>query len=547
MLTPSSVKPIGNLAGLRTYFRADAVSGFLVFLMALPLCLAIAKASGFPPVAGLLTAIIGGFVATLIGDSELTIKGPAAGLIVVAAVAVEELGKGDAMLGYKLTLATIVVAGVLQVLFGLLRSGGLGDLFPSAAVHGMMAAIGLLIIARQAYVLSGVPAIAKAPFHLLAGIPHALATANPEVLLIGSVSLLILFGLPYLKPLKRVPAPLVVVLVAIPLGRYFNLGHAHTYLFLDHHHHYQLGPQFLVKLPASLLAAVTLPDFSQVFSSTSFKYIVMFALVGSLESLLSTKAIELIDPARRRSNTNRELLAIGVGNTLAGMVGGLPMISEMGRSSANVANGARTRWANFYHGVFLLGFVTFAAGLISQIPTAALAALLIFTGCRLASPKEFRQMLHGGGEQLAIFLITIFVTLATNLFIGIGAGMLAQYVLHLFRGLPLRSTFRARVLIDSHEDGSYHHVAVQDAVVFTNYPSLRRHLDGLPTGQHIVLNLSNTRLVDHTVLENLYRFQADYNADGGKLELTGLNRHRAVSGYATAARTPSPVGVKGNG
>lgn len=525
-------KPVGNLAGLRTYFRADAGSGFLVFLIALPLCLAISKASDFPPVAGILTAIIGGLIVSLLGGTELTIKGPAAGLIVIAIGAVDELGKGDAMLGYKLTLAVIVVAGVLQILFGMLRSGVLSDFFPSAAVHGMMAAIGLTIIIKQLFVLTGVKAVSKDAFGLIGELPHAFGTLNPEVFIIGAVSLGLLFGLAALAArsavVKRVPAPLLVLLVAIPLGRFFDLSHEHSYLFLDHHN-YQLGPDFLVKLPSSLLSAVTFPDFSQVLSGPSVKYIVMFALVGSLESLLSNKAVELLDPYQRKSDMNRDLLATGIGNTLCGLVGGLPMISEIVRSSANVANGAQTRWANFFHGLFLLLFVTFAGTLIMQIPLAALAAMLVFTGFQLASPKEFTRMWHVGGEEFAIFLITIFFTLNTDLLVGIGAGVVAKYVIHLFRGLPLNRTFRASVTLDSHEDGSYHHLAVHDAAVFTNYLSLKNHLDALPTGQHVVVNLANTKLVDHTALENLHRFQADYAVTGGTLELVGLDAHRPRS------------------
>lgn len=545
MQTPTSTvaapgeKPAGNLASLGRYFRSDAVSGFLVFLIALPLCLAISKASGFPPVAGILTAIIGGLLVSFMGGTELTIKGPAAGLIVIAIGAVDDLGKGDAMLGYKLTLAVIVVAGVLQILFGLLRSGVLSDFFPSAAVHGMMAAIGLTIIIKQLFVLTGVKPVSKEAFGLIGELPQAFSALNPEVFIIGGVSLLILFGLAALGAraaiVKRIPAPLVVLVVAIPLARFFDLSHEHTYLFLDHHN-YQLGPDFLVKLPTSLLSAITPPDFSQIFSAVSIKYIVMFALVGSLESLLSNKAVDILDPHKRKSDMNRDLLATGIGNTLCGLVGGLPMISEIVRSSANVANGAQTRWANFFHGLFLLLFVSFAGALITQIPLAALAAMLVFTGFRLASPKEFAHMWHVGGEQFVIFLITIFFTLKTDLLVGIGAGIVTKYLIHLFRGLPLNRTFRASVTLDSHADGSYHLLTVHDAAVFTNYLSLKKHLDALPAGQHVEVNLANTKLVDHTVLENLHRFQADYAATGGTAELTGLDEHRPASNYPTAAR-----------
>jgi MFS superfamily sulfate permease-like transporter len=537
MKTQTKNLPATGLAGLKENFKSDALSGFLVFLIALPLCLAISKASGFPPVGGILTAIIGGLVVTFLGGSELTIKGPAAGLIVIAIGAVEELGKGDPLVGYKLALGVVVVAGIVQVIFGLLRSGVLGDFFPSAAIHGMMAAIGLSIIIKQIFVLTGVKPESKETFDLVAEIPRAFSAMNPEIFIIGLVSLLILFLFPLVKnkTFRKIPAPLVVILVAIPLGRYFDLGHEHTYLFLDNHN-YTVGPKFLVELPSNLLSAITFPDFSQITSPTSIKYIIMFALVGSLESLLSTKAIDMLDPYKRKSNMNRDLIGIGVGNTLAGLIGGLPMISEIVRSSANVNNGAKTRWANFFHGLFLLVFVAFAGALITQIPVAALAAMLIYTGFRLASPKEFAHTYHKGAEQLFIFLVTIVVTLATDLLVGIAAGIVTKLIIHLINGLPLRSIFKPLVEVRKHDHEEFYQVFVNDAAVFSNYLSFKKYLDAIPRQKHIVVNFSEARLVDHTVMEHLHHYENEYVAQGGKFEIVGLHQHKPVSLHPLAAR-----------
>ncbi len=527
--------PLSGWAGLRQNWKADLTSGFLVFLIALPLCLGISMASGFPPVSGIFTAIIGGVMVSFFGGSHLTIKGPAAGLIVIALGAVNELGQGDPLVGYRLTLAVIVAAGLLQIVFGWIKSGVLADFFPSAAVHGMLAAIGIIIAAKQIFTLMGVKPEATETVGLLAEIPKGIAAMNPEIALIGLVSLLILFLVPLFKnPLiKKIPAPLLVILVAIPLGRYFDLEHEHTYLFLDGHE-YSIGPKFLVTLPSNLLAAVTFPDFSMLFSPVSIKYIIMFALVGSLESLLSAKAIDTLDPYKRKSNMNRDLLGVGAGNTLAGLIGGLPMIAEIVRSSANINNGGKTWWSNVFHGLFLLVFVAFFPMLIHQIPLAALAAMLIFTGYRLASPKEFYNTYKIGKEQLIIFLMTIVFTLATDLLIGIGVGILTKIIMHLINGLPFRYMFKP--LFSVRVNGDEYTVDVFHSAVFSNYIKLKKSFDALPRGKKIKVDFTNANLIDHTVMENLHHYQHDYEHDGGEFTLCGLDHLNKNSAHRLSAR-----------
>lgn len=536
---PSTLKPLTGIKGLKQNWKSDLISGFLVFLIALPLCLGIAMASGFPPVSGIFTAIIGGMLVSFIGGSHLTIKGPAAGLIVIALGAVEELGKGDMLLGYKLTLAVIVFAGILQVVFGLLKSGILGDFFPSAAVHGMLAAIGIIIASKQIHTLMGVKPEGKEPIELIAEIPHSFTQLNPEIFVIGIISLLILFILPLFKNkyIKMIPAPLLVLLVAIPLGRIFDLEHEHTYLFLDNHE-YTVGPKYLVTLPKDLFSAITLPEFSQIFTIASIKYIIMFALVGSLESLLSTKAIDTLDPYKRKSNMNRDLSAVGIGNIISGFIGGLPMISEIVRSSANINNGGKTYWANFFHGLFLLIFVAFFPDLLHQIPLAALAAMLIYTGYRLASPKEFYKTYKIGWEQLVIFLVTIIVTLTTDLLIGIAAGILIKLIMHFINGLPLRYAFKPMFSVRRQDDDTFI-VDVYHSAVFTNYIKLKKSLDSLPKKKTIIIDFSGAYLIDHTVMENIHHYQHDYNLDGGKFILQGLEKYKKFSSHELAARKKS--------
>lgn len=514
-------------------WKSDLSAGFLVFLVALPLCLGISMASGVPPISGILTAIVGGMVVSFLGSARLTIKGPAAGLIVIALGAVTELGAGNMGTGYRRALAVGVVAGLIQVIFALTRAGVLGDLMPSSVVHGMLAAIGVIIISKQAHTVLGVSPHSKEPLHLLAEVPQSILNLNPEVFFIGLISLIILFGLPMIPVpwAKRIPAPMLVLLTAVPLGFYFDLEHEHVYRLASHDYH--VGPNFLIRLPGSLLSAVTLPDFSMIFSFVSIKYIVMFSLVGSIESLLSVTAVDSLDPERRASDLNRDLLATGIGNTIASFIGGLPMISEIVRSKANIDNGAKTAMANFFHGTFLLLSLVLIPGLLQHIPLAALAAMLIYTGTRLASPKEFVHMYHIGPEQLLLFVTTMLVTLATDLLIGVGVGLLLKMALHIKNGAPVARIFRT--VLAERRSGSELFLEVHEAAIFTNYLGLKRKLLAVPADvKRVVIDFSNTWVVDHTVLNKLHTISQDWT--DRELVLTGLEDHMATSPHQLAAR-----------
>lgn len=523
--TAAPAVPADGLEGLKQHGLTDAVSGFLVFLLALPLSLGIAKASEFPPIMGLITAMIGGIVVSFFAGSRLTIKGPAAGLIVIVAECVAEFGGGEQ--GWHLALGAIVVAGLVQVLFGMFKLGRLSDLFPLSAVHGMLAAIGIIIISKQIHVLLDIdPALTKgkSPFELLAMIPQSLLHLDPKATFVGVVSLVIMLGLPMVKnPVaKKIPAPLLVLLFAIPAE-----------LFLDFQH---TEPTYALVHIGNLLDNVKVNvDFGGLAQAgTLVKFVVMFALVGSLESLLTVKAIDGLDPYRRKSDYNKDLIAVGLGNTLAGILGGLPMISEVARSSANVANGAKTRWANFFHGLTMLVFVLLAVHLIELIPNTALAAMLITVGLRLAHPKEFIHTYKIGREQLVIFCVTIVFTLAVDLLVGIFAGMVTEVSINLLNGKPLRSTFKAPVRVYTLQ-GDFT-VEVSSAAVFTNWLSIKKELDAIPAGSNVTIDLAQTRLVDHSVMENLHRYERAYAEAGGNCHIVGLDKHVAVSGHKLSAR-----------
>lgn len=527
--------PKEGLAGLRENWSSDMISGFLVFLLALPLSLGIAGASDFPPIYGLITAMIGGVLVSFFSGSSLTIKGPAAGLIVIVAGSVAEFAKfapkgvDASQFGWQLALGAIVVAGLFQVLFGVLKLGKLSDFFPLSAVHGMLAAIGIIIISKQVHILLGFNPMTEGgkpmvePLELIAELKNSFLHffQHREVVILGLTSLLIVFGWPMLPipALKKIPSAMVVLLVAIPLAMVLGVHNvadvkdaAGTVI--------KKGYQPLLNFDKGLLDIVGINVSFEGFNHLGVfvKYVVMFALVGSLEALLTVKAIDLMDPWKRKSNYNKDLIAVGIGNVVAGILGGLPMICEVARSSANVSNGGKTRWSNFFHGFFILVFLLTAVYFSNLIPKAALAAMLIGVGWKLAHPREFGHVFKIGTDQLAIFVVTIFVTLATDLLIGIAAGILLKMILHVARGTSINH------LIKSVSHSTDRTIYLKGAAVFSNFMSTKKKILALGQNQHVTLNVEECSFIDHSVMETLHLLENDFHTEGGKLEIVGMDR-----------------------
>lgn len=539
---PPTEVPRGNLSGFFRYLPNDLMSGFLVFLIALPLCLGISLASGYPAIAGVFTAIIGSVVTTLISNSELTIKGPAAGLIVIVLGAVTDFKAiiGDSpdasMKAYQMALAVGLAAGCIQIGFGVFRLGFLGEFFPTSAVHGMLAAIGVIIMSKQIHMCLGVSVTGK-PLHLLQQIPHSIMTLNPEIAAIGIISLIILFSWQLIKNpvIRRIPPQLVVVLVAVPMGLWFDLTHEHEYSLAGHSFH--LDESFLVNVPSNLLSAVRHPDFSALSLPIAWKWVALFALIGSLESLLSAKAIDLIDPWKRKTNFNRDMLGVGIANTISAAVGGLPMISEIVRSKANIDNGARTRFADLWHGLFLLAFVSLLPKLVHLIPLAALAAMLVYTGFRLAHPREFLHVYHIGREELLIFVCTLVGAVVEDLLIGILIGIAVKFVIHLINGVPIKSLFKPYLDIEPSGDHTYI-VRAKGSAVFSNWIPFKRQLEniGLVQKNNVIVDLSDSKVVDSSVMEKLHELQREFEQEGLSLKIDGLDMHREFSEHEFATR-----------
>lgn len=514
--------PAEGLAGLKQNWQTDLLSGFMVSLLAMPLSLGIAKASEFPAIYGIITAIIGGLIVSLIAGSRLTIKGPAAGLIVIVADAVAELGGGNNELGWHLALGAIVVAAVIQVLFGVFKLGKFNDFFPLPAIHGMLAAIGLIIISKQIHNLIGIdPKTLKGlgPIDLYAQIPHSFMTMNMNIAIIGFISLAIVLGWPMIKQpfLKKIPAPLVVLVVSIPLGMVLGVSET-SYSLVKL---YKEGENFFSILKFNA-------DFGGMTTHTGafLKFVAMFALVGSIESLLTVKAIDLLDPYKRKSNADKDLIAVGTGNILSGLLGGLPMISEVARSSANVANGAKTRWANFFHGASLLVFVVLLVPVIQMIPISALAAMLIGVGIKLAHPKEFRHMLHIGKETFITFLVTIMFTLLTDLLIGVILGIVVNLLLNLYNGASFKSMFKT--YIDADDSAEIARYNVTNALTFSNFIVLKQKIEQTTDCKEIIIDLSKAPLIDYSSMEGLHRLGDTKKDEGMAFLIVGLDKHTST-------------------
>ncbi len=504
-----------GLESLKAHWQNDLLAGFFVFLVALPLCLAIAMASGFPPSAGIITAIVGGLLVSRINGSFVTINGPAAGLIVVVYSAVQALGQGDAMAGYRYTLAAIVVAGAFQVLMGLYKAGRFSAFFPASVVHGMLAAIGLIIIAKQSHIMLGVTPESGSILSMIAQIPYSLTHPKEEIAYIGLSGLAVLIFWPLLKHpmLKKIPAPLMVLLVGMGLGQFYGLQHEHLHLIMTDHVHL-IGPEFLVQIPDDFAASFFFPDFSKWMTTEFWSAVISICLVGSLESLLSAAAIDKLDPEQRKSDLDKDLAAVGAGNMLSGLIGGLPMIAEIVRSSANINSGAKTGWANFFHGLILLAFVALFPHLIHNIPQASLAVLLVYTGYKLASPKSFKQVLEVGVEQLGLFVITIIGVLATNLLMGVVIGIIVKLAIHIVRGVWLTNLFKIHFSIQ-HKNDDLIVVKLLGSAMFSNFLPLKQALETMEKGKTLVFNFTDGYLIDHTVMDFIHDFSEDYVAQGG--------------------------------
>ena len=494
------------------FLKSDLPAGLVVFLVALPLCLGIALASGAPFFSGLISGIIGGIVIGSLSGSKLSVSGPAAGLAALVLAAITNIGAFD------LFLCAVLIAGIIQILISVAKLGGIASYFPSSVIKGLLTSIGILIIAKQIPHAVGYDRDNKGiltdfgmeDWHeLLQPLLHI--NAGALIICIVSIFVILVWEKPFIKKkVKFIPGALVAVIVAIVINEIFRAADSPLLVSDDH----------LVQIEAAGSAAdffsfFTLPDFNGFLDSKVIVTGIMIAIIASLETLLSIEAIDNLDPERNVTNTNRELLAQGVGNTVAGLIGGLPITSVIVRSSANVHAGAKSKLSTIFHGLLLLVCVITIPGLLNYIPLAALAAILLLTGYKLCKLPVFSKMIKNGKYQYIPFFVTVLVILGIDLFglytplkgegllIGVIAGIVAAFGAILHGNLKNSYFFHK----DQHHEGDIIRIRLAEEVSFLNKASIRETLDHIPENAIVVIDASHTYYIDFDVLELIKEFR----------------------------------------
>jgi MFS superfamily sulfate permease-like transporter len=510
------VKPDAVDLSLGATWRGDLRAGLVVFLVALPLCLGVALASGAPLMAGIVTGVVGGVIVSRLSGSQLLVSGPAAGLTAIVATAILELGSFPAF------LLAVVLSGALQLVLWRIRAGVIAYFFPSSVIKGMLAAIGLTLVLKQLpYALGATIPVGSTPstFGFITAAAANLRPAAVAIALLG-LTALVLWERPAFRKVKAVlPAPLAVVL----LGLAVSLTLAAVAPALS------LPSDALVSLPTggSLAGMLATPDWSQITNPLVLKVAVTLALVASLESLLSLEATDKLDPLKRRSSADRELMAQGVGNVLAGLAGGLPMTGVIVRSAANVDAGGRTWRASLFHGLFLGVAVLTMAGLLNFIPLAALAVILIYTGIKLAHPSAMRAAFKMGPHFYLPFFTTIAAILLTDLLKGIMIGLAigAFFV--------LLESYSNAYFAQREESDDHHRVKLflAEEVSFLNKASISKALDELPEGCVATVDGNRSRYIDPDVVELLHDFRERALLKNITLRLVGIPEPTAAMAH----------------
>ncbi len=499
--------------------KHDLPAGIVVFLVAVPLCLGIALASGAPLFSGIIAGIIGGTVVALLSGSALGVSGPAAGLAVIVLSAIQELG------AFETFLLAVVLAGVIQLVLGFLKAGVIGYYFPSSVIKGMLSGIGIIIILKQIPHAFGYDKDPEGDFSFIQLDGHntfsqlgymldAISTGAIIIALV-SIAILILWEQPFMKRIpafKIIQGPLVAVIAGIGLNLIFRNMPGFT-----------LQADQMVSIPVAdslvgFFGQFTLPDFSQLANPQVYMVALTLAVVASLETLLCLEATDKLDPLKRITPVNRELTAQGVGNMVSGLIGGLPITQVIVRSSANIQSGGRTRASAFLHGVLLLICVMSIPKVLNLVPLASLAAILFVVGYKLAKPALFREMYRMGKEQFIPFMVTILGIVFTDLLTGIGIGMAVAIVYILWNHYKIPYQFDPK----DYKPGSPVFIRLAEVSSFLNKARILRTLSQLPNDTHVIIDASRTRSIHPDVVEIIEDFRHNAKTRDITLELQGF-------------------------
>ena len=485
------------------YFRTDILSGLVVFLVALPLCLGIALASGAPLFAGIIAGIIGGIVVGFLSNSHISVSGPAAGLTAIVLVAISTLGS------FETFLLAVILAGLMQLLLGFAKAGTISNYFPSNVIEGMLAAIGIIIILKQLPHAIGYDKDNEGDFFFIeketghntfSALIDAVNYTHFGAVLITLISLAILIAwtkVAFLKKLKALPGALVAVVIGVMLNEIFKATGSSLAISQEH----------LVSLPlptsfADFLGQFSRPDFSAITNVNVWVVAATIAAVASIETLLCIEAADKMDPLKRFTNTNTELKAQGVGNLVSGLIGGMPLTSVIVRTSANANAGAKTKISAIAHGVFLLVSVIAIPTVLNKIPLACLAAILLMTGWKLANPAVFKHMWASGKFQFTPFIFTVVAVVFTDLLKGVAIGLGVSIFFILRANMRLAYFFKKEL----HHTGETIHIDLAQEVSFLNKAAIKQTLAHLPENSNVVINAANTLYIDHDVLELIRDF-----------------------------------------
>jgi len=482
------------------YLKEDLPAGLVVFLVALPLCLGIALASGAPLFSGIIAGIVGGIIVAFASGSALSVSGPAAGLTVIVLNGITTLG------AYDHFLVAVVIAGILQIILGYLKAGVIGYYFPSSVIKGMLAAIGIILILKQAPIAIGYSKANSISYHF-----------GSIIIASISIAIILFWELPILKKysfFKYVPGALIAVLAGVALNIFFNANMPAWALSAD----------ALVKLPVAktsteFIGQFTLPNFAALSNYHVYVIAVTIAIIASLETLLSVEAGDKLDPHKRVTPTNRELKAQGLGNIVSGLIGGLPVTQVIVRSSANINFGGKSKLSTIMHGFFLLFSAIFIAGLLNLIPLASLAAILLMVGYKLAKPSLFQQMYKLGWEQFIPFTATVVAIIATDLLKGITVGILFGIFYTLRHSY--RNSHYVKDNVSDQNGKTVHHLVLAEEVSFFNKASLLNTFESIPNNSKVIIDCTNSKSIAYDVIEIIKDFEL--NAKTKSIEVEKIN------------------------